>query len=529
MNYKLLLLLLVFAKGFSQNAVLDTTFGVNGKVTTSFSIGLSISEIRNIVLQSDGRIISSGYATTSFNNAFQDKIALTRYNIDGSLDLSFGFNGKVVNTEYYSSHSSGLKIQPDGKIIVVGQAQITNFNADKAIMLRYNTDGTLDTTFGINGVVNISEFGGNSGVLTDILIQSDNKILVSYLGGASDDIEVFRYNSNGTIDTLFGLNGIFKLNIGNNSLGQSNETTTSVALKSDGTIILAGYTDVNNDSEQYDTFIVSINSNGVLDTTFGTNGFIITNFYEVDLIRSLIINNVDSIFISGFSFDINNNSKIFLAKYSSSGILDSNFGTNGKVITQTSSTNMFDIASDIKLQSDGKILCVGQSGRGYNFNGGTSQPSDMLLLRYNTDGSLDTTFSPTGYVTTSFDNNIYNTGRSVAIQNDGNIVFGGSTLNLTTGQSFALARYTFDNLATNSFSDNENFKIAPNPAKNLLTISVDENQKIDEVSVVDCTGKIVYIQKTNSNKIDVSSLQNGIYFVKIVANNKLFQQKFIKE
>jgi uncharacterized delta-60 repeat protein len=529
MKYKLLLLLLVFAKGFSQNAVLDTTFGVNGKVTTTFGVGVTLSEIRDILLQPDGKILACGKTGIVANGIFNYELVLVRYLPDGMLDTSFGVNGIVINTQFNECNFVSLILQSNGKIIIGGQVQLIPNTADKAAMLRYNNDGSLDTTFGSNGVVitTIPNNGGSSSLFAHLKTLSDNKILVAYIS-AVDDVIVLRYDNNGTIDMTFGLNGIFQLNLGNNTSTQSNENVSSIELQSDGKIILGGGTDVNNVPENWDSFLVRVNSDGNIDSSFGTNGVVITDFNGRDGFSNINIIN-DSIIATGYSFGANNTSKIILAKYTNNGTLDSNFGINGKVITQTTSSNMHDIVLDAILQTDGKIICAGQNGRGFNFDGGTSQSSDMLLLRYNTNGSLDTTFSPTGYVTTSFDSNIFNAGTALSIQNDGNIVVGGSTINLTTGQSFALARYTFDNLGTNSFTNNENFKIAPNPTKDFLTISVNENQKIDEVSVIDCTAKIVYNQKTNSNQINVSSLQNGIYFVKIVAKDKVFEQKFIKE
>jgi uncharacterized delta-60 repeat protein len=520
MKFKLLLLLLVFAKGFSQNVILDNTFGVNGKVTTAMGV---LSRIKSMEIQPDGKIIACGI--TSVNGIF--KLALIKYNSDGSLDTSFGTNGTVINSQFNDSFWTKISTQTDGKIIVVGQVQFITSMANKAAMLRYNPDGTLDTTFGINGFVTVNNYGGLSTLVTDLIILTDNKILLA--GGANDEnVQVLRYNSDGTIDSTFGLNGIFNLNLGYhfNSLNPSKETTMSIVLQSSGKIIVGGHTDKDNVSYNWDFFILRLNSDGSFDDSFGVNGFTTTNIAQGDYSTSMSIFNDDSIFVSGMSLGLlaNDPKKIILVKYTSSGILDTSFGSSGKVITQTVNSNMHDICWDTKIQTDGKIVCVGQNGTGFNIFGGTSQPSEMLLLRYNTDGSLDTSFSPTGYVTASFDFNILNNGEAVAIQNDGKIIIGGSSNTL-----IALARYTFDNLATNSFSDNENFKIAPNPTRDFLTISVNENLKIDEVSVIDCTGKIVYNQKTNSNQINVSSLQNGIYFVKIVANDRVFQKKFIKE
>lgn len=516
MKYKLLLLLLVFAKGFSQNAVLDTTFGVNGKVTTSF--GSLITGIGDLAIQSDGKIIALG----NINNYLG--FGLARYNVDGSLDSSFGTNGKVINTDFFQCRSSGFKLTSDGKIIVAASRRLGQFSGEDILLIKYNSNGTLDSSFGQNGYV-VTDLNSSIEYTSDISIQSDNKIIVSSLRR-----KIIRYTDLGALDTTFGVNGIVTLSpLGTNispSL-DSNEYINDVRQQSNGKIIISGITDRNHVPEDWDSYLLRLNIDGTIDTTFGTNGFIINDINGKNEFTSIEILNDDSIIASGISSINDLTLQIILSKFYSNGAFDTSFGTNGIIITQTNNTNLIDYCFDMRLQSDGKIICVGQSGRGFNFNGGTSQPSDMLLLRYNTDGSLDSTFSPSGYITTSFDGNIYNNGRAVAIQNDGKIVIGGDTLNETTGQSFALARYTFDNLATSSFTNNENFKITPNPTHDLVTIL--GNQKIEQISIIDCTGKIVFNNKTNENKIDVSELQNGIYFVKIVANDKVFQQKIVKE
>jgi uncharacterized delta-60 repeat protein len=502
MNYKLLLLLLIVADGFSQNAILDNSFGVNGKVTTS--LPNSFIEINSLEIQTDGKIITCGY------EKFETGFVLIRYNVDGSIDSSFGDQGKVINSDFFRVRFSKLKLQSDGKIIVSGQLRTNEFSNGDTFVTRYNTTGAVDTTFGTNGYYIITTINEPS----NLCIHSDDKILVcSY-----DQRKIFKLTNSGELDNDFGINGIVDLN----SIG-ANEFITEIKIQNDGKIVLSGGTDLASAIEQWNGFLIRLDSNGTADSTFGINGNVITDFNNKDIYESFDIDDDNNIVAVGYSY-LSNTSKIILAKYTSNGILDSNFGTNGKVITQTSSINMFDIASDIKLQSDGKILCVGQSGRGYNFNGGTSQPSDMLLLRYNTDGSLDTTFSPTGYVTTSFDNNIYNSGSALAMQNDGNILVGGSTINLTTGGSFALARYTFDNLAATSFTKIKSLSLVPNPANDFINFG----KEIVSVQVYTIDGKNIDFDFIN-NSIDVSRLSKGIYLV--IGKNEdgdVFENKLIK-
>ena len=118
MKNKLLLLLLVFANGFSQNAVLDTTFGINGKVTTSLTLAATYIGIKSTEIQSDGKILACG----NINNLL--RYVLTRYNHDGTLDTTFGNQGMVINNDFFQIRYSKMKLQSDGKIIVVSQRRI---------------------------------------------------------------------------------------------------------------------------------------------------------------------------------------------------------------------------------------------------------------------------------------------------------------------------------------------------------------------------------------------------------------------
>ena len=215
---------------------LDSTFGNNGKVTTDFGPG--DDNIQSILLQADGKILVVG---DSFNGSSYD-FALARYNSNGSLDTTFGTGGRVTtNFGLTSAEDTGLDavLQADGKILVGGTAFIGGDN-DFALA-RYNRDGTLDTSFGDGGKASTFFEGGGDDQISSIVLQADGKILVAgrtSIGGNGSsklNFALARYNSNGTLDTSFGTGG--KFNIDFNS---GEDVAYEVLLQPNGQILVGG-------------------------------------------------------------------------------------------------------------------------------------------------------------------------------------------------------------------------------------------------------------------------------------------------
>jgi uncharacterized delta-60 repeat protein len=167
---------------------LDPTFGTGGFVTTDF--GVSWEEAHAVALQSDGKIVLAGHSPDSGGH---DHYALVRYNADGSLDTSFSGDGMVTTVlTYTGDEASSVAIQSDNKIVVAGRSYVTN-DYDLSLV-RYNTDGSLDTSFSGDGMV-ITPIGSGSDDPHAVAIQFDDKIVVA--GGPA----LVRYNADGSLDT----------------------------------------------------------------------------------------------------------------------------------------------------------------------------------------------------------------------------------------------------------------------------------------------------------------------------------------
>jgi uncharacterized delta-60 repeat protein len=412
---------------------LDTSFGTNGKVITD--LGSVNSSINDIAIQSDGKIVATGGYDTGSGSYF----VLTRYNADGTLDTDFGTNG-IVTTDIASSgnaHSTCLAIQSDGKIVVAGWYVVGGPDNDFAVA-RYNTNGSLDNTFGINGIVT-TDTGNRNDYARDIAIQSDGKILVA--GGHNTATNTYfivvRYNTNGSLDTSFDGNsgtgnGIVTTYLGGNGSAQT------IVIQSDGKIVAGGYY---YNGSGYDFALVRYNSvNGTLDTSFDTDGIVTTHIGTDDYyINALAIQSDGKIVAAGYS---NASTDYFvLARYNTNGSLDTGFGTSGIVITSIlGNPGDDDEANAIAIQSNGKIVVAGYSDAVGDYT--------FALARYNTDGSLDTSFGTNGIVTTDIGIG-QDLAYALAIQSDGKIVTGGSSNN-GTNNDFALVRYwassTIENL-----------------------------------------------------------------------------------
>jgi uncharacterized delta-60 repeat protein len=341
----------------------------------------------------------------------------------GDLDNTFDGDGKVttaVGSSLDAAHS--VAMQSDGKIVVAGYSD-NGSNIDFALM-RYNSNGSLDTTFDGDGKVTTA-VGSSHDAAHSVAIQSDGKIIVAGYSdnGSNYEFSLTRYNSNGSLDTTFDGDGKVTTDFG------SSDTAYSVAIQSDGKIVVAGYSW---NGSNWDCALTRYNSNGSLDTTFDGDGKVTTDFGNSDdFAYSAAVQSDGKILVAGESFN-GSNRDFALMRYNSNGSLDTTFDGDGKVTTDFGNSN--DFANSIAIQSNGKILVAGQSFNDNNW--------DFTLTRYNSNGSLDTTFDSDGKVTTDFGNSDDDGAFSVAIQSDGKIVVAGYSYNRDL--QFALTRYNVD-------------------------------------------------------------------------------------
>jgi uncharacterized delta-60 repeat protein len=405
---------------------LDTTFGTAGTGIVTTPIGSGDDVAHALGIQSDGKIVVAGSSYNS--NSSKNDFALARYNTDGSLDTGFGTVG-IVTTSIGSINdaANALGIQSDGKIVAAG----SSYNGSKYdfALVRYNANGTLDTGFGTGGIVTTS-IGSNNDYANALGIQSDGRIVVAgrsfNTSSNKYDFALVRYNANGTLDTTFGTGGIVTTSIGSGSIY---DYAYALGIQpSDGRIVVAGYS---YNGSKYNFALVRYNANGTLDTTFGTGGIVTTSIGSSDdAAHALGIQSDGKIVVAGSSYGSKYN--FALVRYNANGTLDTTFGTAGTGIVTTPIGSDWDYAYALGIQpSDGKIVAAGSSNSGSNY--------DFALVRYNTDGSLDTGFGTGGIVTTPIGSSD-DYALALGIQSDGRIVAAGYSYN-GSNYDFALVRY----------------------------------------------------------------------------------------
>jgi uncharacterized delta-60 repeat protein len=361
---------------YNDDGSLDTSFGSGGKVTTDF-FG-NPEEALSVIVQPNGKIVVAGYTYNKLNDSSSVDFALARYNADGSLDTPFGAGGRVT-TDFFGDddQAQSVTIQPDGKIVAAGFCKHgTDFSTTDAALARYNSDGTLDKTFGSGGKVATDFFGMSDG-FNAVVIRPDGKIVAAggAIGSGGTFVAAFaQYNSDGSLDSSFGGGGKATLNVLKSIISR-------VALQSDGKV--AGVGRAVPGTTGSDILLARLKPDGSLDTSFGSSGIVLTDFFgQNDLGTGMVVQPDGKLVVSaGVYLTRANASEDFaLARYNSDGSLDNSFGFGGKVTTDFSGG--VDGASSIAIQANGNIVVAGFGTVGVDWN------DVFALARYFGDSPL---------------------------------------------------------------------------------------------------------------------------------------------
>lgn len=409
---------------YTNQGLLDTSFGQGGAVVTS--VGNGTGQVEAIALRSDGGVITAGTYWNGKNSSF----ALLEYGTDGSIQSDFGAGGGAIYGFLLGDDRAfAVAIQSDGKIVAGGDAY-NGTDGDFAVA-RYNSDGSLDTNFGVGGRV-FTDFGAGDDAITGIAIQSDGKIVAagSAYNGSDFDFALARFQPDGSLDSTFGSNGLLTT-----AFGSGDDRIFSMILDPEGKIVVAGA--FYNGTDQ-DFALARYNGDGSLDTAFGQQGKVMTGIGSGDdIARSVRLQSNGKIVVAGFS-KVGNLSQLALVRYNHDGSLDATFGLGGKVTTDIGSGE--EVASAMQIQADDKIVVAGGA-----FNG---TDGDFAVIRYTANGALDSSFGTNGVVMTAI-----GTGQELAtamvIQADGRIVIAGG--NLEHHDGFGLIRYLSDGSLDTSF------------------------------------------------------------------------------
>ena len=331
----------LFLARYTSGGSLDTSFNSSGSTpgTQSLLVG-SRTASRGVSLQTDGKIVAAGFDIETLTNMF-----LARYSSTGALDTS-GFNspnGYVTQSIGSGALANTIGLQSSGKIIAAGASIDGGTPSFK--LARFTSTGTLDTTFGTNGITTTQL--GNIASIASIAIQSDDKIVA--VGNSDNKITIARYTADGSLDSSFGTSGIFQPSIGSPAIAYKG------AVDGDGKILVAGGTSV---AGILKSVLLRCTSSGALDTTFNTTGYVIQSIAYGSEFFSLVVQPpFNYIVVGGYAINALC-TKASLARYLANGTIDTSFGTSGITQTQIGSIAY---AKDLGIQSTNDIIVTGMA------------------------------------------------------------------------------------------------------------------------------------------------------------------------
>ncbi len=369
--------------------------------------GIAITNVLNegndaalaAAIQADGKILAAGFTADGTANRL---FALARYNPDGSLDTGLDGDGTLWTSLDLNNNTNARQVllQPDDKIVLVG-------GGGQFYVTRYHPDGSLDSAFDTDGKASAS-FAGFAEAF-DGAFQGDKILAAGSTGiGASEDIAIARFTAAGAPDATFDSDGKLTLD-----LNGQDERASAVAVQPDDKIVIAGFA---SNGADFDFMLARFEISGTLDASFGVNGVVTTTVGAGnDMLNTLAVQPDGKILAGGEAF--NGTDRDFaLARYNADGTLDAAFGTGGVVMTDIGGFD--DRSFGLALQADGKIVLVGGASNGSD--------TDVAVVRYNTDGGLDSGFGSGGIVITPIGGGD-DWGRDVAIQPDSKLIVVGST------------------------------------------------------------------------------------------------------
>lgn len=417
----------------------DVAFGENGWATADFAPGDAYDEAFGIAVDSDGRPVLAG--RTSPDGGANWSFALARFDTAGTLDDTFGDGGlaveslRLTGTNDYGIDAVG---QPDGKIVVISKRDA------EGRLLRYNTDGGLDGTFGDQGQV-ILDFGGVDFYSQAVALQSDGKIVaVGYDDSVPGDANfaVMRFHTDGTVDTTFGTDGRVSIDFDG-----TDDYAADVAMQEVGgveKIVIGGRS--NQGATNFDFAVARLDPDGSIDTSFGSDGKATTSFdvgAYADQAWGVVAQPNGVIVLAGETRLSSGTTEFAVACYNLDGTPNVAFDGDGKLTTALGAN--LDIAYDVAFQGDRIVVA------GYSDQAGVTR-RDFAVARYNLDGSLDGTFSDDGLAVTNLGAYSWDFGYGVGVSDD-KIVVAGRTSQGATGYDFGMVRYNDDGSLDEGFGD----------------------------------------------------------------------------
>ena len=403
---------------------LDLTFGTDGRVLTDFGQGSTEFGYSIAAYQSNGKFVVAGEDDGSGD------FAVVRYNNDGSLDTSFGLDGIVTIDFGGFAFAQAVVVDSSDRIVVAG-----NCECGQMAVARLTTSGALDTAFGTNGMQFV-DFGISVSASALALDSVGRVLVVGYTDsalGESIDFAVARLTNGGELDTAFDMDGKQTVDF-----GSQYDLGGFVAVDSFDRVLVSGWSDQGG-TTGYDFAVARLTSVGTLDTAFDADGKQTVDFgSDFDVGANVAVDSADRVLLAGWSDQGATGYDFAVARLSTSGALDTSFDTDGKQTVDFGSDDD-SYGSGVVVDSASNVLVVGRS-----YQGATGY--DFAVARLTTNGVLDTSFDTDGKQTVDFGSND-DQAAAVAVDSQGRILLAGGSVQNTTNNDFAVARLLGDNLS----------------------------------------------------------------------------------
>ncbi len=503
-----ILIFVVFSVCISRQSIsapgdLDHSFGSSGIVNTI--VGENTSRAEAIALTKDGKILVAGVCDGVDTNR---DFAIVRYNFNGAIDSTFGNSG-IVTLDFDSGidRANAVALTNDNKIIVAGYADLGM--VAHAALARLNADGSLDTSFGNNGVMT-THTGTSQTYVSAIAVDESGKLLIAgqNYNGTDDDFVLIHYLANGTLDPAFGIGGVSTIQISTES-----DQAYSVAIQSDGKILITGRS---GGAGNKDVAIARVDKNGLLDNSFGSGGVVTTDVAGYnDFGYGVAVQSDGKIVVAGASHD-GSKFRLLLVRYDEFGNLDPAFGDAG--IVTTAVTQYGNYGHKVIIQPDRKLVIVGESEDSVGGYGILK----MVLARYNENGSLDTSFGTAGISINGISNTAQ--GYTALVDPNGTILLAGTddykfsvervlaldSENDGNPEPWSITPFNFE------FTEQDNVGLGSLQTSNLITVAGLGNNVSVPVTVYNgeyaINGSNVYISSTafvgNGDQINVQHVSS---------------------
>ncbi len=494
--------MLIITLAYPQAGSLDPAFSDDGKLV--WDVNAWSDQVNAVEVLEDGRTIGAGW----MGDGNYAAIVVQRLLPNGSPDVAFGTGGVVFTTAAAALHYAyGLGVQSTGKVVVAGLSYDVSNDGD-VVLLRYTTEGLLDTTFGDQGRV-LSDLGGGPGFQAayGMAVMADDRIVVV---GQEDEngIACARFSADGVLDVGYGVGGAAVS-------GVPASTGLCMHLYPDGAVLAGGYSLPEGDPAW--TF-VRFDPNGTLDPLFGTGGIATHDVGgpSVENMSGLAVLSDGRIAACGHRSASGGDDRPVIAMFHADGGLDTGFGDQGLVVVPFASPQ-WARATAIRVASDEKLLVAG-----YRVQPGGEVNNDFLLLRLLSTGDLDPTFNAGAVVYTDVSGSI-DRAQAMALSATGAITMAGYGQETETATAYT--RY-FNDLNT-SIGDGtaplHALLVQPNPASDHVLINVPEGTStMSAVTFIGVDGRRVRLEqairpdaRSRQLRMDVSSLPVGMYILEV--------------